>query len=691
MTLSIGSIARQNLARTVVHKAAGPIAAPSTKPIEDGRAASHSESPSLMPRLAFAEQTPIVPSSPRLPNATEAHWQNVARESADWLGQVVAGKAALGPADQPRLSDLEHVLGRPYVVIPDPDQPGRQRAVETHLRVQDMQSHPEQARSLHQALQTMLAATSDPTTRVRLGELELPVHNQAVAEQMRPSYTAASFKRLFDLCQEHGTFDIKVNPETGLIATADAAENPEMSQRQWVTDTVRCGELERPKAPDQWPRALQRLAAFYAGSERPAFEKAINHPASYRQGGPVEGVAHIFYPSSEARDPKWFNNKRLESGGLALGALCDTLKAGLVEHHPWGFAPQPSSEVTDSISLLANYFMAIDYSSAPSAGNWEETPFPGGLTWDTTAIHNGLKSLKDLLYNPAYDSNPAMRQVRDGIHRAPFGKRLTKQRLDQAIDAGQARVRKTYLAESPGHREMDSSLVFMSQTPIRLDDHPITDARKHLEMLGKVEDSLVRDHGMIRYAPFSLSLADGSKVQSPDSYLGLNYNVAVDKDGKLNLEWKRVLDSFGSKDASDPSVFAARAELSTPRTEAEWFMVSDLANGYVHQAEKLLDMEQGEQTRALLKTALDGAARNINRAYARITGPDERKANGQPCPGWAVPEAYQRVSSLWESTPGSGERETRMLPGIDTPLTWASASLFSASKAYAHLLERLEQ
>nr|MCR5661096.1 hypothetical protein [bacterium] len=199
----------------------------------------------------------------------------------------------------------------------------------------------------------------------------------------------------------------------------------------------------------------------------------------------------------------------------------------------------------------------------------------------------------------------------------------------------------------------------------------------------------------IRYAPFDVHLSDGSTMTSPDSYLTLNYNIACDPDGKLNLEWKSILDDFGSKDASDPKVFAARAALSRPNQEAQWFMVSDIARGYAYIAKMILDHAdsdcscRGEHRHSLspaenklFRRALSGAVRNINRAYARITPVGVCKANGLPSPEWAVPEAWQKVSTI--------NADTALLPGVNTPLTWAKVSLWGASRDFATLLEKAE-
>jgi hypothetical protein len=78
----------------------------------------------------------------------------------------------------------------------------------------------------------------------------------------------------------------------------------------------------------------------------------------------------------------------------------------------------------------------------------------------------------------------------------------------------------------------------------------------------------------------------------------------------------------------------------------------------------------------------------INRSYARITGykgNGERrtKANGKPSPKFAVPEAFEYVSTI-----GNFDK-TVALAGAHTPLAWAVCSLFSASRHFQRNLKAL--
>lgn len=620
----------------------------------------------------------------------------VARQSLEATKRVVQAGGQFTAADAAWLAELQNTLGRAQMTVPDPDSPGGVTTVDCSLSVANLNSIPHAAESLRDALQAMIQASELAAPLFDYGSGSVPVYNGWLFDKMCTNYDSASFAELYAVAQAHKLFAVSVNAQTGLVGTSGGAENFEMSARQWVTDTVRTGELEKSVAPQAWPKALQMLASFYTNaSEQKAFDKAIADPHSYREGGPEEGVAHIFFPATLQRDSSWFNNKRLESHGLALAAMVEAILAGNTSSEAWGIA-EPSDSMLEAVANLTAYFVAIDYASAPSAGNWEETPFAGGLTWDSEAIRLALVDVRNLMFSPKYATNAGMAKVRNRLLHTKHGKLLAQPgALDEAIASGLARVRRTYMAESPGHREMDASLVFVACSPVLLDDDALVSIGKKLELLEALERTLVRRHGMLRYAPFKMQLKDGSVVESPDSYLNLNYNVACDNEGRINLRWKQTLDGFGSKDASDPEVFAARAKLSTADREAEWFMVSDLARAYTRQAMAILEYAQARSVKGttavltteekrMLSVAWQGATRNINRAYARVTPAYASvKSNGLVAPDSAIPEAWQYVSAI--------PNGSQALPGVNTPLTWAQVSLWGASREYAAGLHRLEE
>ncbi|MBQ7529816.1 hypothetical protein IJT10_07980 [bacterium] len=574
--------------------------------------------------------------------------------------------------DEKWLKPLRQVLGVDYIEVPDLDNLPKTKRVACRLSLNSLTK--DSVPTLRSTLRAMQAASTLKPHIFKGQDYTLQVFNTTIYNHLKSDYSSQDLVKIMNMLAATPTFQITSDPKTGLVPTTGMPEdeNFEMAARQWVTDTVNAGQIQYTSDNKGWWKAVETLAKFYSTDhEQAAFDKAIKDPDSYRLGGPEEGVAHIFFPKTLERDPSWFNNKRLESHALALSALANKLS-----NHSYA---NPSKELLNSIANLTSYLVAIDYSNAPSAGCWEETPFPGGLTWDTQAANSALSYVLELIKDPKIQEKLSVQK-----HGEIF---LHPEKIEQAIERGKKRVADNYLAESPGNREIDSSLAFMSEDPDAvLDEDPLQNVRKHIESLQLLEKHLVRDFGILRYAPFKLTLKDGSTVTSPDSYLNLNYNIACDKDGHVNLAWHDLLKAFGSKDASEPSIFAARASLSSPNCEAQWFMVSDLARAYTTQIEYLCDLQESPTPEAqeLIKICLAGANRNLNRALARIT-PEEGmiKANGEKVAGWAVPEAWQCVSTI--------DGQKAYLPGLNSPLTWAKASLYAACVQHQKTLVRLEK
>ena len=613
---------------------------------------------------------------------------------------------SLAPADQIWLTGLQTKIGRDTLTAPDPQAPSREASFDCRLTVEQLNANPEERLILASSLRVAIAASLEHPATFNLGAVSLAVHNRTVAGLLRTAYTVQNFKDLLAILEKNGVFEEQVDEETGLIQTAGLAEgeNPAMG-RQWVTDTVRCGDLQRQAHPLTWPLALMTLARFYEQpAQLKAFHEIIQDPSRYLHGDVKSGVAHIFDPKKLTRDPAWFNNKRLESHGLALKAFCDTLVDGFVRGMPWGFGvaifdnPEQLKTLSEAIANLSVYLVAIRYWEAPSAGPWEETPFAGGLTWDTEAARAGLASLADLLENPAYQSNPSIVKMRAALRRTTNARRLSGPVLAQAIAQGRKKIleRLVYAREPMEHplRPLDAATVFVAGSTLKMARDLNKDVSRHLKVLDYVQKGLVRDHGMLRYAPFNVTLGDGSVRSSPDSYLAKNYWIAFDKENKLDLPWRRLMSAFGSRDASDVDIFLARALFATPLSEAQWFLVSDVAYGYAYQASRILDVLHNERRNAtnteheLIQRAMGEAAVFVNRSLARLTDRRDElypsvKSNGRYAPAFAVPEAYEFVSTLDPAVAG------RVLAGAHTPLAWARASLYRALMQYYANLERM--
>jgi hypothetical protein len=531
------------------------------------------------------------------------------------------------------------------------------------------------------------------------------IHNQQVFDWMN---RAGSDRHRVEMLHREGAkrqiFSLPIRHQ--MVVTSTAGEIEAMHTNRWVTDSIHLLALLTPR---QRFDVLSILAQFYRSMvERRAALEVISVPSCYRDAkDPSIGVAHLFRwqpddpHQSIQRDPSWHNHQRLESHGLALGAFCRGLK-----QHGSHLTPRQIGDWCEVIAMLAIYLVAIDYPTAPSAGPWEETPLPGGLSWDTESIRAGLVALRAWVGGPDCPELSALQEAARKIAGETGRDDLAKiflevEALDCWIEAGALQVRKRIglCEEAPGLRRSDAASVFLTQSDLEWElaqdpqENRLAVATAYARWLDQLYEDLVRPSGMLRYEPFSIDPTKPKELC--DSYLAMNYWLNLDLDGNPAPQLESVREAFGSSDASDPKVLEARNRLAVAGREAEWFLVTELCRGYVRQARRLLHHRSPNGLPSRHRESYERwRGRGLEcllRGYARITpeplGVDRVsvKSNGYPCPAWGLPEAYEWVR--WRGADG-GLRE-RVLPGANTSLAWAAVSLSQASHEWLALPEAI--
>jgi hypothetical protein len=632
----------------------------------------------------------------------------LASDSLELIEARLADGGRLRASDVSWLQPLSEGLGTPSVTLSDPSDITRSVTLDARLDLETINAHaPAALQTLADTLRAMLAATAYRPQMKAFGGYEIPVHNAEIARALQGRYSPGSFQKLFQLADAHDVFHIAIDEATGIGKTTEIAESEDdiMSQ-MWVTDAIRFREIQNARYPELRQKALETLARFYR-NERGAFDEAYANPAGYRDRNSKVGVHHIFMPGTLTAFP-WLLPKRLESHGLALADFSRTIVAGGVQHAPWGIA-EPSDDLLEAIARLVKYFDAIDYSTAPSNGVWEELSAKEGLTSDIALVRDGLVAFKELAFNPDYATVPSIQRARAYFRASPYADLLTdERRIDALIEQGtrvvRARMTGAVPTENPD-RNADSGLVFAVSLNTPLSDDPVANARAYLRVLDSLERSLVRPNGMVKYAPFQVLTSDGKKHLTYDSYLAPNWGLLADGEGHLSLHKLRFEETFGYPithvEPSHEDRFLTRSRYAAPDKPAEWtFVLSEMARAYAVQLGALLDAVEvpghtlTPEERALLDTLEAKTTEYVNRSYAQITGTDVNgqaliKANGRPARNWAVPEAYQHVSTFRFVKGGSGARETALLPGVNTPLGWSTATLFAVSKLFGDDLGRL--
>lgn len=548
------------------------------------------------------------------------------------------------------------------------------------------------------------------------------VHNDEILKFLPEAGTLEGLDELYKTAKSHDLFEAK-RDRYGLVVTSTAEENPQMNINRWITDSIHNLDLIEDK--EGKAIIIRMLATFYCTpTEESAFIRIIGNPKLFRDfrdpSHAKEGVAHIFQIENIEgkinlkRDPNWGNNRRLESHGLALCTFCSFLLGELAEE-----VRQPEEhEICKAIAGLGLYFQAIDYPTAPSAGAWEEIPLPGGLSWDTEAIRRGFVALKRLMLKTGDATIKSYQTVirREALliaSRAGGSDMLFKneeeleKELNELIERGRKQVsdRIRQKAEAPEMRSCDASLAFLAQSDDDLvlvenqDEYErtIETVQLYMELLKGLESRLVRKSGMIRYEPFSHE--PGGEPVLFDSYLTANYWLSFDEEGYFNPIRTQLVKKFESSDTSDLEILKERNQLGISDREAEWFLITEMARGYAKQAQRLqtlerrqnvleLSKDQHKKVLKLFEKCKNKAGEYLTRGYARITPTmTVIKANGEKCHSWSIPEAYEWVR-ICANAVGKGETgfSEKVLPGANTSLAWAAASLKMATQEVRKLL-----
>lgn len=545
----------------------------------------------------------------------------------------------------------------------------------------------------------------------------LKVFNGQIAGLMQKNYNKNTLQQMKKLLTDNNVFLFKIDKNTGLSKTSGVSEteNWEMGARVWITDSMHiANDYLRYNDINTLKATLLTFAKFYADdAQKKIFDKIhdsdkykdemgkehneLYEPKDYIEGvHNIQGIAHVLITKNGKCEPdeQWFNNKRLESHGLALQTFSKMIISGLRTENKkdYGYqsAAQIPKEVKTSIAYLVRYFYDINYPYARTAGNWEEVPFEGGTACDTATIVKALNTFSDLMFNKDYDKNEQITQIREDIlnEMAGIGFQCEQATIQKMIANGYERLSKAFckgtFEEHPLRPYDATSLFITNMNGLKFSEDPLDDINKKRVILGQLEDNLVGEYGIMRY--------------KDDSYLNTNYNLAQTPEAKISFTWKEKLEDFGSKDASTKEAQEERKHLvDESNHEAQWTFQSQMSVGYLKLLSQLnLAIEQGfitlnDETIAKAKELKENVDLNLNRALARITDDkanesNQIKANGEISPSWAVPEAYQAVTYV---NPDSNEVEVKYTVGINTPLAWGQCGLYKAFYSYEKLIENL--
>lgn len=534
-------------------------------------------------------------------------------------------------------------------------------------------------KELLKTIDAVLGATNYNPIKRDFKSYALTVNNPEVNKHIKSTYCSESFSNLFELCDKRGTFSLMFD-KNGFPITTNIGidEDVVMRGNVWVTDVTRTLKLVKKKYPEKVKPILEKLSKFYS-NETEEFKRVCKNPFIYANGYKINGnwqffgVGHSFNPEILTADRK-FMAVRLDSQGVFLQELSSTITSSLNGTEKLGIFSHKdiNDDMVNSITMIGLYLKGIKFPYCTSCGNWENTMMHS-ITSDTEIVRAGLKGVQKIFKSKDAESLALQKRLEENYKRLKsewklpkydYPEKTFKELVQNSINGANERLRQNYIVEDATDptKFTDAALSFVPHTSVLIND-TLKDVKKNLEILDSLK-GLVGKNGIVRY--------------ERDAYENLNYELAIDSDGKF---------SFG--DMKDRWTSTSPSKL---KYKAEWFMVSDISKGYGVQLEKILKRVKKEKRTPnqdemeLIKRTLDGEVEHINRGYARVTGEGTVKSNGKPSSSWEVPESYMAVTSLKDI---DKNEEKNYLPGM--PLSWAKASLDDASEKMLSNLKMLEE
>lgn len=539
--------------------------------------------------------------------------------------------------------------------------------------------HFDHRKELLKTIDAVLGATNYRPISRKIGNYSITVNNKDINKHIKSAYSVKSFSNLFELCNKKGTFSLMFD-KNGFPITTNIGLDEDIVMRGnvWVTDVTRTLKLIKKKYPEKLKPILEKLSKFYS-NETEEFKRVCKNPFMYTIGNKINGnwqffgVGHSFNPETLTADRK-FMAVRLDSQGVFLQELTSTITSGLNGKERLGISSHKdvSDDMVNSITMIGLYLKGIKFPYCVSCGNWENTMMHS-ITSDTEIVRAGLKGVQKIFKSKDAESLALQKRLEENYTRLKsewklpkddYPEKTFKELVQNSINGANERLRQNYIVEDVKDpaKVKDAALSFVPHTSV-LSNDTLKDVKKNLEILDSLR-SFGGQNGIVRY--------------ERDAYENLNYELAIDSDGKF---------SFG--DMKDRWTSTSPSKL---KYKAEWFMVSDISKGYGVQLEKILKKVKKEKRTPnqdemeLIKRTLDGEVEYINRGYARVTEEGTVKSNGKPSSGWEVPESYMAVTSLKDID--KNEKKT-YLPGM--PLSWAKASLDDASEKMFSNLKMLEE
>ena len=517
-------------------------------------------------------------------------------------------------------------------------------------------------------------------------------NNKEIADFLQKDLTMDSFKKLFELSEKKGVFDLRFYNHIPSVTFGVAAKH---MIRKWPRDHMGMMPLVEDKyRKELWEGLVEWAKTYNKAAEIRAFNRVFRNPQSACYN---KGVAHVFWQlddGSLVRDSGWKMHQRIESHGELLRYLARYSSKRLNKGQDL-----PDDVVQTMVRFV--HYLYIQGLSPQSCGAWEEIPLKNGINWDDASVMKAFEEVEILIniLNKHPKTKQKFADFEDMIcNKFKLGKLFTQpERIKDFIAKSLKQIRRFYLDEFRGAtKRIDSSSAMLCAEDIDLSSNKnlAVDVSKHLRILKRWEKKLVREYGALRYNNFS-TMVDGKVITSCDSYLNLNYYILCDYKGRL-CSGKENFDGAGKNSDNDVNNFMQRGKNTVEKTSAQWGLpLSYAAIAYGKLVKKLLDKKEkcgfwDKEEAKLFVECFNKNQEYIKRTYGNISGCFENgekflKADGKEIEPFRKPEAYQAVTTELNTN------KFGFIPGVNDHLGWDAAKCYEASKLFLGNLERIEK
>ena len=302
----------------------------------------------------------------------------------------------------------------------------------------------------------------------------LIVHNEEIANLIKPEYTLDDVQTITALLNTKGSFNFPAL-DNGLFpaAVVEATTQYTGYAAVWVRDNVHVAYSQYLIGKTDVALATVNCLMRYFQKHKSRFENIINNKVDPNN---VMQRPHIRFSGEDLEeiDQSW-EHAQNDALGYFLWLYCTLVQENIL---------RPSQQDVETLALFPLYFEAVSYWQDEDSGHWEEDRKIEASSIGAAVA--GLKTLKQVSMMPSFISDCCR-----------YGDKLiTTELLDSLIQQGLSSLSEILPSEciqAGKERRYDSALLFLIY-PLRVLDDAMAD-----QIMQDVTTNLQGDYGISRY------------------------------------------------------------------------------------------------------------------------------------------------------------------------------------------------